>query len=142
MLLEKFIIIAGWHLSEVFIGFFGCFTTPRCAFEVTFLNKEWLINFFYCTESSPTAVAIVVKPTGPPENFSIISLRILLSISSSPCSSTFRAVRPKRAISTLIIPLPLTWAKSRILRRRLLAIRGVPRLRRAISGTVFRYFGI
>ncbi len=37
------------------------------------------------------------------------------------------------AASFVITPFPFTWAKSRTRRRRRLAIRGVPRLREAIS---------
>ena len=44
---------------------------------------------------------MVVIPTGPPLNLSIMAESILLSISSSPCSSTRGASRPILAISTL-----------------------------------------
>ena len=42
---------------------------------------------------SETAVAKVDKPTGPPLNLSIMVTNILLSISSKPCASTFKALR-------------------------------------------------
>ena len=78
-------------------------------------------------------VATVFRPTGPPLNFSMIVPRILLSIWSSPRESMFSAARAMRVISRSMCPSPLTIAKSRTRRSRALAIRGVPRERRATS---------
>ena len=58
------------------------------------------------SELSDTAVARVVIPTGPPLNFSIIVNKILLSISSNPCASTFNASRAYFAIFISIFPSP------------------------------------
>ena len=52
----------------------------------------------YKRQSSPKAVAIVVSPTGPPLNLSIIVHTILLSISSSPYLSMFKASKANLAI--------------------------------------------
>ena len=52
------------------------------------------------------AVAIVESPTGPPLNFSIIVIKILLSISSNPFWSTSRASKAISAIGTVIFPFP------------------------------------
>ena len=59
--------------------------------------------------------------------------RILLSISSRPYWSIFRAVRAIFVIFVSILPLPFTCAKSLTRRSKALAIRGVPRLLPAIS---------
>src|SRR5678809_1813975 len=79
---------------------------PRCryAFSVASLplgvrckKPSWIRNGSYTASnvagSSPTAVAIVVIPTGPPLNFSMIVRRILLSISSSPYSVSYTHLR-------------------------------------------------
>ena len=83
--------------------------------------------------SSPTAVAIVVMPTGPPLNFSMIVSRILLSISSRPYSSTFNAFNACCVMARSTTPLLNTWAKSLTLLKNPLAILGVPRLLPEIS---------
>ncbi len=87
--------------------------------------------------SSPIAVAMVLMPTGPPLNLSIIVNKILLSISSKPCLSILSAFKPYCEIFMSILPSPLTCAKSLIRLNRALAIRGVPRERDAISSAAF-----
>ena len=80
--------------------------------------------------SSPTAVAMVVMPTGPPLNFSIMALKMRLSISSKPFLSTFRASKAFFATAMLIFPSERIWAKSLTRLRSRFAIRGVPLERR------------
>ena len=84
-------------------------------------------------DSSPTAVAIVLIPTGPPLNFSIMASSILLSISSNPCSSTFNAFSACCVIPISTIPSFNTCAKSRTRLNNPLAILGVPLLLLEIS---------
>ena len=74
---------------------------------------------------------MVLAPTGPPLNLVIMVLRILLSMESSPRLSILRASSAYLAIFRSICPSPTTCAKSLTLRRRELAIRGVPLLRNA-----------
>ena len=83
--------------------------------------------------SSPVLAASVSRPTGPPPNFSIIVLSIVRSTWSRPSSSTSSMFSASRAMSTVIWPSPFTCAKSRTRRISRLAMRGVPRLRLAIS---------
>jgi len=129
------------------VGFIPpCGFFPKCsyAFIVTSLplgvrcrNPSCIRKGSYTSssvpDSSPTAVAMVVIPTGPPLNLSMMVVRILLSISSKPNSSTFNALRPCCVQPKSITPLPNTMAKSRMRRNNPFAIRGVARLRPAIS---------
>ena len=55
------------------------------------------------------------------------------SISSSPSLSISIMARASMAVLPSMMPLPRTCEKSRTQRRRLLAMRGVPRERAAIS---------
>ena len=61
-------------------------------------------------ESSPTATASDFNPTGPPENCSIITLNIFLSISSRPISSIPSFLRDAFATSRFILPSAFTSA--------------------------------
>ena len=119
---------------------------PRCsyAFAVTSLPlgvrcikpsciKKGSYTSSSVPASSPTAVAMVVMPTGPPLNFSMMVERIRLSISSNPCSSTFNAFNACCVMPRSISPSFNTCAKSLTLLNKPLAIRGVPRLRLLIS---------
>jgi len=69
---------------------------PRCRFAnsvasrprgVRFRNPAWIRNGSYTSSSvpgsSPTATATVLSPTGPPANFSMMAVRMRLSISSN-----------------------------------------------------------
>ena len=85
------------------------------------------------SEFSDTAVAKVEIPTGPPLNLSIIVVKILLSISSSPWASTFKALRLYLEIFMSMFPVPFICAKSRTRRNKALEILGVPLLLPAIS---------
>ena len=78
-------------------------------------------------------MAKVESPTGPPPNWAHNAERMARSTLSRPRSSTPNSARPSRAVCTSISPLALTSAKSLTRRSNRLAIRGVPRLRRAIS---------
>ena len=104
---------------------------------VRFINPSFIKNGSYTSSmvpaSSPTAVAMVVIPTGPPLNLSIIQYKMRLSISSNPYSSIFSAFNACFVMSISIFPVPFTWAKSRTLRKSEFTIRGVPLLREAIS---------
>ena len=59
--------------------------------------------------SSPTLIARVVSPTGPPRNLRISVSRILRSISSSPISSisSRESVSAASARSTVVVPVDL-----------------------------------
>ena len=70
-----------------------------------------------------------------------MALKIRLSISSSPFSSTSSALKAIWAISLVIVPSPFIWAKSLVRLNKLLAIRGVPRLRLAISKAALSTIG-
>ena len=73
------------------------------------------------------------RPTGPPLNFSMIARSSLRSMSSKPALSTPIQASAASAIARVTRPSALIWAKSRTRRRRRLAMRGVPRERRATS---------
>ena len=68
--------------------------------------------------------------------------KIRLSISSKPLSSTLRAFKENSAIDKSIFPFPFICAKSRVLRNKAFAIRGVPRLRPAISIAALSSIGV
>ena len=99
------------------------------------LMKRSLKSFLITTLFSVTTATVffLVSPTGPPLNLSIMVQSILLSISSRPYLSMFSASKAKLAISVSMLPEPFTCAKSRTRRNNAFAIRGVPRLREAIS---------
>ena len=78
------------------------------------------------------ALAKVSKPTGPPLKRSIKVLRYLISTSSRPIESTFKAFNALIVSSKSIESLPSKLAKSLTLLYSLLAILGVPLLRLAI----------
>ena len=82
---------------------------------------------------SPTLMATVDSPTGPPPNCSQTVTRMARSTLSSPSSSTPNVARPCRATARSTVPSPRTSAKSRTRRSSRLAMRGVPRARPAIS---------
>jgi hypothetical protein len=69
----------------------------------------------------PQAVAIMVMPTRPPLNFSIMMKRMRLPISSYPCSATFNAFN-----ACFAIPISFT------LLNKSFAIQGVPQLLLAV----------
>ena len=85
------------------------------------------------SSSSPMATAMLFSPTGPPANFCMMVCSTIVSIMSSPCSSISSRRSAPPAIARLMTPSPVTCAKSRTRRSRRLAMRGVPRERRAIS---------
>ena len=85
--------------------------------------------------SSPVMALSVSSPTGPPPNLSIIVVSIARSSFSRPSSSTSSMSMPCRATSSVITPPARICAKSRTRLSMRLAMRGVPRLRRAISST-------
>ena len=76
---------------------------------------------------------MVSTPTGPPPNFSTMVERMRRSIGSSPAWSMASRWSARAATSRVTVPSPSTSAKSRTRRSRRLAMRGVPRERRAIS---------
>src|SRR6185437_8281099 len=63
--------------------------------------------------SSAIAAPIVLRPTGPPSNFSMIVLRMRASMSSRPKVSTSSRASACSAIDLVMTPFPLTCAKSR-----------------------------
>ncbi len=83
--------------------------------------------------SSPTEVASVSIPTGPPLNFSIIVKRSSLSVSSGPILSIFNLSNAFCVTSRSIVLFPSTKAKSLTRLNSLLAILGVPLLLTANS---------
>ena len=83
--------------------------------------------------SSLMAAARAPTPTGPPSNLSMMVRRSLRSTSSKPWSSTSSSAHASRATAAVMSPSARTCAKSRTRRSRRFAMRGVPRLRRAIS---------
>ena len=101
-------------------GCSGCRVRPRWLYAsvvtsrplgVRLTNPSFIRKGSYTSSSvpgsSPSAVAIVDRPTGPPENLSIIVSSILLSISSSPYLSMFSASSAMRAMPSSIVPPPL-----------------------------------
>ncbi len=120
------------------VGKLRHFTPTGSAFQETFFYQERFIDFPLSYLHLQKAVAMVVNPTGPPLNLSMMVQSILLSISSRPYLSIFRASRANCAISVSMLPEPFTWAKSRTRRSNALAIRGVPRLRaRNLGGSPY-----
>ena len=83
--------------------------------------------------SSLIAAAMLLSPTGPPPNLSMMACNSRRSASSKPLVSTSSIFSASRATSRVIRPSARTWAKSRTRRSSRLATRGVPRERLAIS---------
>ncbi|MPM82304.1 hypothetical protein SDC9_129365 [bioreactor metagenome] len=94
------------------------------------------------TVSSPTVADNVSSPTGPPSKLLIIIVSILLSRLSRPSSSISSFPRAISAIPCVILPSPITCAKSRTRFNRRLAILGVPLERFAISAAPSGVIGI
>lgn len=117
----------------MFIGQFRYFTPARSTLQETFLYQERFINLFdgacIFTQSRSnsrqtyrTAFEFIDNRTKYLIVYLIQTILVMLSASSA-----------KLAISVSIPPEPFTCAKSLTRRSKALAIRGVPRLRPAIS---------
>src|SRR6266545_3740477 len=100
-------------------------------------NPCWIKNGSYTSSmvslSSQIAAARVSRPTGPPPNLSIMVSMISRSTWSNPIWSISRSCREFWTTILVMTPSAFTCAKSRTLRRRRLAMRGVPLLRQASS---------
>ena len=89
--------------------------------------------------SSPTAVATVFNPTGPPANLSMMQSRMRLSIVQAMRIHVQPAFSACCAMGDVDGAIAWICAKSRTRRNNALAMRGVPRLRRdlmAASSTI------
>ena len=117
--------VTGGGFAEVLVGEGGGFATAGGALDEAFLDEVRLVDIL--------DGAGVFAEGGGPLNLSMMVVRSLLSIWSRPYLSTPRASRAYLAILMSMVFLPITMAKSRTRRNRELAIRGVPRLRKAIS---------
>lgn len=92
--------------------------------QEAFFYQEGFVHFFQRARIFTQSCSNSGQSHRTPLNLSIIVHRILLSISSRPYWSMFRASSAKRAISKSILPEPFTCAKSRTRRNKALAIRG------------------
>lgn len=117
----------------MFVGQFRHFTPARGTLQKAFFYEERFINFFdsACIFTQSCSNGCQTYRTA----FELINdgTKYLLSISSRPYLSILSASRAKLAIFVSILPEPFTCAKSLTRRSKALAIRGVPRLRPAIS---------
>src|SRR5664280_1063167 len=63
-----------WHFvsklfSQVFIGMFGCFTSPGRSFKISFFYKKRLINFLNCPAFFTYCCRNCIQPDRPALEF-------------------------------------------------------------------------